>query len=522
MIRRRESIGRIPQRLAVYLIVLSSLLSASQMLAADVVEVRSLLQAGSLKISFFWPTPVGCLSSIKGRELALQFDQPLQAPQIETLRARYPSWIDGIASGYDSVLILAARDVKYEVVASGLEVAVVLAPAPPAQAPSADQTQGRLRLELQQVRLYAGRGRLDKAHALAMRLQKEHPEDLSVLSGLASIEKQIGRWRRSDQLLAKAQKREPENGDLQAARRDIRSEQASRIFGDEESKTVPGQWSELITRLGGHALITGSLRAGANYDLNQVQANSVQRADGSQGSFDGTLHRGEFFLQNDFTSGLQLRGSLYRGETSTGGGFGMAYPDYYGRTTLQADFQRPFWEFIEGIADGGVRDRVELRRTLRIGSRWNGWMGVSGNRYGIEDDQDVARSVGSEAGLNFLITRSNPQLGVEYGFDMEHRLSIDSRTTQTGEIFFPIPLRNREVHSLSGVVGAQLLPELRTDGYGGFSYDRLGGNGPFMGLRLTYDRKSDFGAQLWFDRRLNSVNTGETVNRFGGRLLWRF
>jgi hypothetical protein len=50
----------------------------------------------------------------------------------------------------------------------------------------------------------------------------------------------------------------------------------------------------------------------------------------------------------------------------------------------------------------------------------------------------------------------------------------------------------------------------------------LGGNGPFMGLRLTYDRLSDFSAQLWFDRRLNTVNTGETVNRLGGRLMWRF
>jgi hypothetical protein len=302
----------------------------------------------------------------------------------------------------------------------------------------------------------------------------------------------------------------------------LHSEQASRIRVDEEHKTVPGRWSEQLTRISGQVRVSEALRLGASYDFNNVQINSVQRTSGKEEPFEGMRHRGELYAQTDFENGVQLRGSVYGAQSTIGGGFYFSMPDSAGRTSIQADFQRPFWEFVEGMVDDGVRDRLEIRRQLTLGRRISSWAAVSVNRYGISRDPNVAESIGGEGGFRFFILLTNPYLTLDYGFDGEYRQRIETRNSAAGLSFNPIPLLNREVHTLSAALGSEMAPNLRADGYGGFAYDRLGGKGPYFGVRLTYDTPSDFGAQLWFDRRLNTVNTGESINRFGGRLLWKF
>jgi hypothetical protein len=60
------------------------------------------------------------------------------------------------------------------------------------------------------------------------------------------------------------------------------------------------------------------------------------------------------------------------------------------------------------------------------------------------------------------------------------------------------------------------------DGFSGFAFDRLGGRGPFYGGRARLQLRGGFEAHAWFERRLNSVATGQVVNRYGAYFVRRF
>lgn len=492
-------------------------------LPADDVGLRTEIGPETMRILLIWPKPVHFESSTHQRELVLRFDRPVQAPGMDRLPAKAPEWIEGVVSGYDSILVLAARDVRYLVSREGNTVIVQLTPETPhPESITEEEAHSQLRLDLLQARLYVERGRLDRAHELLTRLAAERPQNLDILANLARLEHTIGRWRRADRLYEEALQQSPDNEDVLASQIYLRGEQAPRIRVDEEHKTVVGRWSEQLTRVSGHSILSPGLRIGGTYDLNQVEANGVQRSDGRTEPFDGSRQRGEFYVEYDFEGGSRLRGSAFGGRSTWGAGMQFSNPDAWGRTSVQVDFQRPFWEFIEGVVDEGVRDRIEVERRLRAGTRWNGWGNVSLNRYGLGGDDDVAKSVGVAGGMALTLLKSEPTINLEYGFDGEYRKSIESRTGFDGAPFHPLPLISREVHSLGTQILAPIVSHFTANGYGGYLWDRLGGQGPFFGLRLTFDTPADFGAQVWFDRRLNSINTGERVNRFGGRLLWRF
>ena len=197
-------------------------------------------------------------------------------------------------------------------------------------------------------------------------------------------------------------------------------------------------------------------------------------------------------------------------------------PDTRGQTSFRIDFQRPYWEYIEGVLDGGVRDRLEIRRQHRLVPRLTGSIAASLNRYGVEDDSGVAKSLALEGNLSYFVLKSKPSLEVQYFFDGESRRSIDVRTDAGGVPFSPIPLVSREVHAFEAVSNNDLTRRLRAQGFTGFAWDRLGGSGPFFGGRLTFQMPRNLDAEVWFDRRLFFVNTDEKINRVGGYIAWRF
>jgi len=84
-----------------------------------------------------------------------------------------------------------------------------------------------------------------------------------------------------------------------------------------------------------------------------------------------------------------------------------------------------------------------------------------------------------------------------------------------------LPLVSREVHAASVFGDINIEENLRAEAAAGYAVDRLGGRGPFASGRLTFRFLRHGEAQAWFDRRLNSIATGQVVNRFGGYLMWR-
>ncbi len=489
---------------------------------ADEITVRTEVTPEAARIIFTWLEPVSFQTSVMGRELVLQFERAIEAPQIEGLSKQAPAWIEGASAGYDTVLLLASRDVDYHVEGVGNEVIVSLATSVSAVLPSSGEGEAaQLRLDLLQARLLSDTGQEAKALQSLRQLAAEHPKNVSVLAGLADIENRLGRWQRADTLYRQALQYEPSNQDLLQARAGLLREKAPRVQVETERKMVENRQREQIVHTAGHGFLASNLRIGFVLDQNFLDVKQIRSADGKVGSFAGFRQRGEVYLEKDLENGSWIRGSLFAGRSDVGLGFEYAARDTRGESGLRLDFRRPYWEFIEGVVNGGMRDRLEFRRRHRLLPRLSGNLAAALNRYGIAGDSDAAISLALESSLSYTVTMSRPLVAVEYYFDGESRRSLHMRIGTDGSRFAPLPLVSREVHAFQVVVANPIGRHLRAEGFAGFAWDLLGGQGRFYGGRLAYDTRH-LGAQVWFDRRLYTVLTSEKVRRLAASFFWRF
>jgi tetratricopeptide (TPR) repeat protein len=473
--------------------------------ANDTVTVQTRDLSSSAEIVLAWPQPVPYTSAIDGRELLLQFDRPIDSTQASQLPERLPMWIEGANTGFDTLLIRAARDVSYDVRAEGTSIVIRMQAfaAATGAIPPAEQEQGELRLQILRAQLLLTDGKSGDAARLLEDVRREHPDYIPAISNLGQVEHRIGRWRRAHTLYSRALQLDPRNVDVRRLRSEVLADHAARVRIDADFKNVSGAQSERIVRWSGHAFLVDYLRLGVAVDQNHT----------SLGGNTFVRRRGELYAQYDSEDGSEFRASAFGTRRGLGGGLRYGRMDSSGRLHFQAEYRRPFWESLEGIAGYGTRDRAEIHRTQRLGRYLDSRVTVAFNRYGLNGEDNVARSAGVDGGLAFAFLRGNPYVATEYSFDLESR-----RFARPGTL----PLVSREVHS--GVVTTQfrLSRGLIAEGFGGYSWDRLGGHGPFNGGRLILAGPGRLGFQVWFDRRLNTIATSQVVHRAGGYLYWRF
>jgi hypothetical protein len=463
--------------------------------------------SGALRVHLDWPAPVAVSSSPNGRELLVRFDRRLEAATPPDLAKQAPAWIESVSIGFDTMLVRAARDVTFRVSSAGRTVTIELSPTAAVERERPpDQQEGERRLELLRAQLLVADGRLGAAEAALTRFVRDHPTSVPGLTTLAQVELQRGRWRAAERRLNDALGLDPASEDVELILDEIHGSQASRVRTDLEIKHVDGGQREESARLSGHARVTRGVRVGASYEGRRLTyLNTRTERD-----------RGEAFLQADLERGSMLRLSGFASE-DLGGGLAFSHPDAGGRTLAQVEYRRAYWEFVESIIGRGTRDRAELRREQTF-SRLNLRGAVAANRYslanldGLGSAADVATSLAAEAGAAVSVWPRNPSLGIDYALDIE---SVRSLTPGT------LPLVSRQVHALGGTTFVRFSRRLVGDAFAGYSWDRLGGRGPFTGGRLTYGGSSRLGMEIWIDRRLNAVTTTERVTRAGAYLTWR-
>ncbi len=453
---------------------LASLL-VSTLLVADPVSVRAQPTAGGGTVTLDWSSPTTFTTAVDGRELLVQFGRPLElgeTPRLEdALKETLSGWIEAVTTGFDTLLIRAARDARFTVTATGplivieMTVAIRTEQAPP----SLDDTLAERRLDL-------------------LRAQ------------LAMAE---GRWTRADRLLATAVEGHPQDREAADLRAQVRADQGGRARVDLVVKDVQHAQTERVSRVSTHGFVGGYLRIGGEFEDDEAtRPGSIYRR-----------QRADVYVQQDFDAGGDLRISGFGTRSSLGGGLHYGQPDATGRTQVQVEYRRPFWEFVEGLLGDGTRDRVDIHRDQRFGSRVSGRVTAAFNRYGLGGAADVARSIAFDGGLNVMPRRSNPAVGFEYGLDVE---------SPRGVVAVTLPLVSREVHAGSGTVQARFSRHLSADATAGYVWDRLGGHGPFTTARIRLGGPRRVAFELSYDRRLNSVATGQIVTRTGGFLNWRF
>ncbi len=387
----------------------------------------------SLRIVFSWPEAVQFTTKTESRELFIHFDRALGAPAPEELAREFPNWIEGISFGYDSMLLRTAQNMNFNVEGRENDVLIEMTPSgedPPISA--ASERVAQLRLGLLQAQLLLTTGH-DKAALVLLRgLASRHPGEPQVAATMAEAELRYGRWVRAKRLYDNVLKIDPGNDEVPRRRDYALRDHFSRIRVDIDRKRVRGGQSEDIVELSGHHLFSDSLRVGFSAARNQIRVRDV---------FTGEQSHGEVYVQHDAETGISIRSGLLGGPSGWGATGQFQQPDSSGKFQVQADYRRPYWEFVEGLIGGGTRDRIEVRREQRVLSRSTARFTAAANRYGLGHRANLANSVGFDGALTHLLRRIDPLLGFEYAVDGEYRRFVAPSQ--------PLPLVSREVHALN-------------------------------------------------------------------------
>jgi cellulose synthase operon protein C len=382
-------------------------------------------------------------------------------------------------------------------------------------------TAGGSRLVELRAQLLADTAQKREALDLLGDFTDAHPEAASALAGLALLDEGVTRNRQAQALLVQAAALEPLNEDFGNALQDLEQEQAPLADTGFTRRTIQGQQSEDLIRIIGNQVLGGAFHLHLEYGQDAASVNSVTVENRVAGPFRGVLHQGEASVQYETENGLRVEGDAYASDAGPGAGAAVIVPDSQGTTTVRLDLNRPYWEFAPSLADGGTRSRVEVTHETVLSPRLSASLTAALNRYNLRRISDAASSAAAQGRLTYRLL-PHPQLSLEYNLDAEYKLSVATRPAVDGAEFHPLPLVNREVHSVGMTVAGQPVRNLQATIAAGYAVDRFGGRAPFVSANLNYKGSGRFGAGVDFDRRLYFLNTAQTVTTFGGHFSFRF
>jgi Tfp pilus assembly protein PilF len=380
---------------------------------------------------------------------------------------------------------------------------------------------GAERMALAGVQLLSEEQRIPDARKLIESTMAGDPAGASVAAAFGSFEENTGRSRHAQDLFERAATLDPHNEDILDAEDALEKTRAAVFASGGELREIQGSQSESIIHLSDQSPITRALRVVVSADQDYVSIRSLRRRDGSSSSFNGIERRAEAGMEWEAENGTKLRASFFGGVSTSGGGLSVLRPDGLGSTSAAIEVARPDWDFAQSLAQGGVRDRVEVKRDSKIGSRTSLQAGAAVNRYDLPGLADAARSVSVAADANVRLLRTLG-LSLDYSLDAEYILHERSSLTSSGAIFEPIPLVSREVHSVGPKIERQLTRGLRLVGSAGMAADRLGGRAPFVNSSLVWDRNRHLGARAEYDRRTYKYNSSQIATSLRGGLYWTF
>lgn len=499
---------------------------------AETVKIASTVNGDGARIVLTWQKPVGYSVEENGSDLLIRFDRALGDAPVAGITSDLKTWVNGVSTGYDTLLLQARRGVRFAVAMEGAQLYIDLASTrddkPVAKSGADSDTDQEnptgLELALLKAQLMLAVGRQEAAARLLEEEARRHPNNPSVLAALADLENQAGRWHKALALYDRALFLHPRDEDILFARRSIVRDRAPYLNSEAEHVRIGDDQTQNSLRLSGQYQysVAKRLRLGFSYEVRRTEAEDVRRVDGRILDFDGTRQRGELSATRDLMDGRRLRVALLVGQETVGVGAAYALPDFRGETQFAVEFNRPSWDFIEGFLEQGVRHQIGALREHRFTPRLSGQAAAFARIYGIDGDSNVASSLALEGGLQYLVLPGSPSLTVGYRFDAEYRDSVETRLDQASAPFEPIPLVSREIHGLEASATYDLTQNWRARAYTGYGVDRFADGALFGGIGLAHQGDGPLKGRLFAERGLSTTDTSDPATRYGFSLTLRF
>lgn len=473
------------------------------------------------------PHVTGVESYQNGRELRIRFDGAVEEEMIPApAQEQELGWIESIEHGYDSVLIAAKPGFELRFTpTSATGVAVLAAGGGNGRNMTAQermQRQQDLRLQLLYARMELESGQDRQALARLHQLRPHFPRDAQLLGYTANVENFTGNWPQALSLLDSAQSLTPENEDLAALRRDIEQLHAQEVKLDHTYRRI-GDSDEQITTLSGRVRVTHDTEVGIRLQNDELDASQVRRSrDGAIEDFDVSRQQGELYAAHYFGNGDRLKAAFFANTDTVGAGAYYAFNNPAGRTEAIAEYQKPYWDFVEAVAEEATRSRVGARHVANLDERTTVSGEVSVNQYNIAVDNDAASTVLVRANVVRRVRDANPTVALGYGFDGEYLLDEEKRDLPNGDVYRSFPIVSREIHYPNVIVQQDFTDTTRGELVAGWAFDRLGDHGPQVEGKLTQDITDDVEAQIRASYGLETQDTDQNVTRVGGHMRYKF
>ncbi|MBK1838344.1 tetratricopeptide repeat protein [Azospirillum sp. YIM B02556] len=482
------------------------------------------------RFALHWSGPVVTEVQRDGRELVLRFSRPLGDVSgdvaLDRVPARLESWVDNILYGYDSVVLVLAAGVEVEVSADRTGAAVALArspaaaPAPAAEA--ADRAAGRRIDYFRALALMEG-GDVRPARTLLRGLLAQDPKDAQSTALLGQAEERLGRWREAVMAYDTALELTPGEPSLVLGKALLLHANSDRSRFDLDWQKVRNADMQRIARLSGVQELGRSTSLTWALERREVDVDAARRGDGRLEPFHGARSRLEAALVHDWPDLQRSTLSFYAAPRTLGAGYIHGWRDETSETRAGFAWSEPSFAFLEGIVDGGRRDRLFVQHEDRLSDRWSLSLGAGYNRYGLAGAADLARSATLEGSLRYTLNAAGPLTSVGYVLDAEYVGRRKERQDANGQAYVPLPAATREVHALQLNVEDQLTDYVRYAAQVGYAYDRRGRSGPQGAISLAWEPADTL--ELGFrasHARSTSRGTASAVNSAGVTLVWRY
>ncbi len=462
-----------------------------------------------------------------GRELIIRFSGPIGEFDLNGLLGKYPEQVLTVQTSYDVLLMQMAFDgtftisqskdqlvvkyVKPEKTAKPQAAATVRSPLNDAENQAAE-----LRRNIIEARARMELGQYGHAREILANVIKTDPANIEARNALAEVEYRSGNWREAARQYGRVivQNHDPA---IVRARQDILKQNGSFIGAGGQYQNNGSSNTQIVGTVNGRAFIRDDLLLSMDIENRYIDADPFVQRDGRNQGFTGNRQKLALRLDQEISSRTIMQYRAYATQKSPGIGAEWQYNILPGTVSLGADYHQPYWDQTSAVVQYGTRDAVLAQYDVSQIDSWDFGIGASLNRYGLEGDDDLARTWRLEGYIRDNFDIYNFPVFAGYRLDAEYPLEQTNKTDQTGADFRPLEVTRREVHEFSIGHDIRLSDYLTLSGGIAYSYDRFGEQGFGFSGALIGNLADQYETTLSFGHTANSSNSvGSSGSSFIG------
>ncbi|KQN27878.1 hypothetical protein [Sphingomonas sp. Leaf38] len=412
-----------------------------------------------------WPDDATVRVSESDGELVARFDRPLSPARIAAFRDAAGDAIGDLRWNDDSLVLRAAPGWDMTWRQTGAIVALAFVP------PSGDDATTDLADDsapdtaLAAIEADVAAGYPGPALRAATRLAARYPTD-----------------RRAARLLADTRMAD---GDVRGAARAYRALAADDVTARRAIAAAPGTASLGVTARDGSDLSQTEFATRIDPAVGDTLVagggvrHIVSRVEGGARTGDTVV---DASLLAALESGVrvQLLASAALDDAVTGGGVKAVAGSADAQVRVTLTRHMPDYSTPAQVIAGGYLSRALIGTTYRLTPGLVAQADLGANRYGLAGMAGASDTIVANAGLDYLIRRQFPALGLTYRFEAEYvqrmRVGLDGLAV--------VPLASRENHTVQGLISGS-LGAVQMTGLAGWTVDRFGGDGPTASLGIA-------------------------------------